>query len=267
MGLGRRLAWAFSACLLALAACGGDDNNGSSGAAGSAGKGGSAAAGSGGKSSSAGAGGSSGSGTGTGEEGSDCGSDTDCGSGLKCLPGAVLQGQTRSLLIKVCARNCTQDTDCMEGESCTSDVTKQPKDALCWSTTKEAFKPCGPADTSKCDGDLECLPVLTDTNSIGGFCVLPCDLPTAGKMVTASCPEGLSCLDELGIEGTGLCAKRAARGETCGPDVGAICNTEDVCLIDPKDNSSLCYQDCTKDKKCETGKSCVQLEADLFYCE
>jgi hypothetical protein len=77
----------------------------------------------------------------------------------------------------------------------------------------------------------------------------------------------LSCLDELGIEGTGLCAKRVGRSETCGPEIGAICGTEDVCLTDPKDNSSLCYQDCTKSKMCEAGKACMQLDTDLSYCE
>lgn len=265
MRLGLRLAWVMPACLLVLAACGGDDDKKSgSGAAGSGASAGSAGAS--GKRAAAGSGGSDSSNSGSGEEGSDCSSDTECGSGLKCLPGAILQGQTRNLLIKVCARNCTQDSDCMTGESCTSDVTNQPKDALCWSETTEAFKPCGPADTSKCSGDLECLPVITDTGSVGGFCVQPCELPSANPMARA-CPDGLMCLDELGIEGVGLCAKRVGRSETCGPEIGAICATEDVCLTDPKDNSSLCYQDCTQTKMCDGGKSCTELDTELSYCE
>jgi hypothetical protein len=170
------------------------------------------------------------------------------------------------VLIKVCARSCSQDTDCKDMEACTSDVTRQPKDALCWSTTTEAFKPCGPADTSVCSNGLECLPVLADDGSIGGFCVQPCALPGSNKMGTP-CPEGLSCLDELGLDGVGLCAKRVGRSETCGPEIGAICATEDVCLSDPKDGSSLCYQDCTKTKMCDAGKTCMTLEADLAYCE
>jgi len=260
MGLGLRLA----ACLLLLAACGGDDDKNTSGAAGAAG----GSAGAGGRASAAGSGNSGGSSAngGNGEEGADCSSDTECGSGLKCLPGAVLQGQSRSLLIKVCARSCTQDGDCMSGESCTSDVTRQPKDALCWSTTTEAFKPCGPADTSKCAGSLECLPVITETGSVGGFCVQPCDLPGSSSGLPA-CPSELSCLDELDIEGVGLCAKSVGRGQTCGPEIGAICGAQDVCLTDPKDNSSLCYQDCTMTKMCETGKTCMELDPELSYCE
>lgn len=268
MGLGRRLAWVFSACLLAVCACGGDDNKSSSSSAGagggSAGASGRAAAGSGSSDR-----GSSGSGAsnGSGAEGTDCSSDSECGTGLKCLPGAVLQSQSRSVLIKVCARACTQDSDCMDKETCTSDVTRQPKDALCWSTTTEAFKPCGPADTSKCSGDLECLPVIADDGSIAGYCIQPCDLPSAAMKTAPPCPEGLSCLDELDIKDVGLCAKRAARNETCGPEIGTLCGTEDVCLSDPKDGSSLCYQDCTTTKMCETGKTCTTVDVDLAYCE
>ena len=260
--LGLRLAWVLPACLFVLAACGGDDDKNSSSAAGSP-----ASAGGGGKPAAGGGGTGGGStGSGRGEEGTECSSDTECGSGLKCLPGAVLQGSTRSLLIKVCARNCLEASDCMSGETCTSDVTNQPKDALCWSTTTEAFKPCGPAATSKCVGDLECLPVIMDDGAVGGYCVQPCELPSANPMARP-CGDGLSCLDGLDIEGVGLCAKRVGRSETCGPEIGALCGPEDVCLNDPKDGSSLCYQDCTKTKMCETGKTCIQLETDLSYCE
>jgi len=224
-------------------ACSSDDNKSSGGGAGTSGTNGGA-----------GKGGGAAAGSGKGAEGVDCMTDTDCGSGLNCIEAdSVAVSSTQAVLITVCARKCKEDTDCKTDEMCFSSSGK-PADAMCWSLTKEANKPCGPADTSFCDTDLNLrcviMPSSTSDSLAGGLCVQLCEV------ASPSCPTGLECLFSTGTQGA--CAKKLNRGDECNSDEFADCATTDACIGDG--TTALCFQDCTDTKMCDdSGAMCMAL--------
>lgn len=245
--LGLRLAFA---CVLALAACSGDDDepNTSSDAGVDAGDG--PAAGSGGR----------GTGSGSGKEGVECKSTSECASGLSCL-----QADAQVADLKVCARPCQDDDECEDNEQCLS-VTGKPSDALCWNTEGEALRPCGPGHTALCDEDkqLGCLRIEDDQKSIAsGVCLSPCEL---GK--EDACSDGFTCLDIIDMEeeNAGLCAKTVSRGDECDEPKGQFCEPGNLCLGDGSE--WRCYQDCSESSSCDDDKMCKELSNDQgAYCE
>lgn len=247
--LGLRLCFGV---LLALSACGGDDDKSDSNGSAEGGAGGRGGAG-GSKSSAAG----SGSGTGSGKEGSECNSDKDCDSDLSCLNADADVAD-----LKVCARHCSKASDCDDGELCKSVDNGNPEQALCWKVVGEALKPCGPAFTSVCDDEkkLGCLRVESESGSVaGGVCLTPCSMKEKD-----TCESGFSCLDIIDDPDMGLCVKTAKRGETCDEPNGKFCEDSNLCLGDEGD--WRCYQDCTDSMKCDDDKECTKL-GDAAYCE
>lgn len=231
--------------LLGLSACGGSDKPSSGGSAGAGGKG--SAAGSGGS-----AGGSTG--TGSGKEGDDCTGDKDCGKGLNCiLADSVKVSSTQSVPVSVCARKCSVDSDCMDGEMCFS-TTGKGDNLLCWSLTTEAGKPCGPGDTSFCDEsmNLQCLVTQSSTTGsiAGGECVQICDS-------SHGCPSDLTCLGNTDNSG-GVCGTQLKRGADCVSDPLSDCAPADVCITDGQ--TGFCLQDCTKNMMCDdSSQKCMSL--------
>lgn len=237
-------------CLLALGACGGDDDdakqNGADAGASDAGAGGGAAGSGGGK------------GTGSGEEGTKCDGHGDCASGLSCL-----QADAQDEDLKVCARPCGSASDCETGERCETE-SRKPEDSLCWNTEGEALQPCGPQFTATCDTNknLGCLYFDDgDGPAIGGVCLQPCTLNKDD-----ACPGGFSCLDIINKPEEGLCVRTVERGETCDEPKGEFCQPGNLCLSDS--GSWRCYQDCSDSSECDDDKMCKSLEADEgAYCE
>jgi hypothetical protein len=227
-------------------------------------------AGSGGSSTSKGSAGSAGGATnnGTKKEGESCSNDADCATKLGCVISPV-DSMTG---FRVCARRCTADTECtMPDETCMT-LTGKPADSHCWNFVKEAFKPCGPAATAVCDGDLECVYDDQGPSIPTGVCVNFCQIPGGmaqnDPSVLMTCPNGLSCV-KLGDPDVGLCATAVARGEKCGLDNGTVCAEADICVTDVSNNAvgdSKCYQDCTDTMMCDAGKTCTDLGGASF-CE
>jgi hypothetical protein len=236
-------------CLLALAACGGDDDDADKQSAADAGSpdAGGGAAGSGG-----------GKGTGSGKEGTSCDGHADCASGLSCL-----RADESNEDIKVCARPCQSASDCESGERCDTE-TKSSEDLMCWNTEGEPLQPCGPQFTAKCDMNkqLGCLYFDSgDGPATGGVCLQPCALNKDD-----ACPSGFSCLDIINEAEEGLCVRTVERGEQCDEPKGEFCQPGNLCLSDK--TSWRCYQDCSESSECDDDKMCRELEMDEgAYCE
>lgn len=233
------------ACLLALTACGGDDDPAATDAGAKDG-GDSTAAGSGGK------------GTGSGKEGVECKAHSECASGLSCL-----KADQRVADLKVCARPCDDDDGCKDGERCLA-ITGEPAEAFCWNTEGEPLAACGPGHTALCDEEknLGCLRVEDDKGSVAsGVCLAPCVL---GK--DDACSAGFACLDIIDQDDAGLCAKTIARGDVCDEPKGEFCEPGNLCLSDG--SVWRCYQDCSEASSCDDDKECKELSGDQgAYCE
>jgi hypothetical protein len=235
------------ACLLALTACGGDDDEPAATPDASVMDGGdSSAAGSGGK------------GTGSGKEGVECKAHSECASGLSCLKADQLVTD-----LKVCARPCDNDDGC-EGDEVCKTITGEPSEAFCWNIEGEALALCGPGQTAMCDAEknLGCLRIEDDERSVAnGVCLSPCEL---GK--DDACSVGFACLDIIDQDDAGLCAKTVARGEVCDEPKGRFCEPGNLCLDDGSD--WRCYQDCSESSSCDDEKECKDLSEDQgAYCE
>ena len=241
--------------LLAVAACGGDDEKPQSDS-----DGGTRERDSGTKSSAANGGNGGKGGADSNGEGKECKTDKDCSSDLRCL-----KGDAHVADLKVCARPCQNNSDCDDAERCWS-ATGEPAQAFCWNMESEALKPCGPAFTSMCDDskNLGCLRVEDDNNSVaGGVCLEPCKLKDKN-----SCDSGFSCLDLIDMPDDGLCVHTAKRDETCDEPNGKFCESGNLCLGDEKDSSWRCYQDCSDSMKCDDDRECKMFDnGNGGYCE
>jgi hypothetical protein len=226
-------------CLLALAACSGDDDEGSPADAGAPDAGDASAAGSGGE------------GTGSGNEGSECESNDDCDTDLSCL-----QADRDQLDLRVCARPCQKHSECEDEEICDS-ATGEPSQGMCINVATEPLAPCGPAATAVCDPNenLGCLRIAVDDSRSQGVCLQPCSLSD-----DKSCPKDFTCLDirNSGDDDEGLCAHTVARDEVCDEVKGEFCEPGNLCLTDSE--GWRCYQDCTESNECDDAKECRELD-------
>lgn len=248
--LGLRLASALVlGCLVALSACGGDDDDKKDNTA-------DAGTPDGGKGPAAGGGAK---GTGSGKEGVECEEHADCASGLSCL-----KADARVADLKVCARPCTKTSECKDGERCWA-ATGEPEEALCWNTENEALKPCGPGFTALCDEtkNLGCLRIEDEGSIAGGVCLEPCELKKED-----ACSDGFKCLDIIGQDESGLCVHTVGRSEVCDEPKGEFCDLGNLCLSDGGGGPWRCYQDCSETDKCDDDKQCKELQDDQgAYCE
>lgn len=270
--------------LLTAIGCGDDDGGGNKDA-GTSGKGGSGGATAGsssaGKSGSSGGGGSTagagGAATGTGSlgEGDQCTTTADCGSGLTCLTAAV--GQTA---VRICARNCAQDTDCGKSDAggkgteiCDSPYTNLARDAHCINLEPDAFAYCGVGETSACDGDRAC---LYFPNQTIGVCVDLCATdPTmdAGiEGLPAMCSTaGLKCISNVvENDAIGVCGKEVPRDGECGIEMGIFCTGTDICVPDDlnaDEGPQHCREDCTMTNMCASGGACTAVRNLFKYCK
>jgi hypothetical protein len=268
--------------LLAVVGCGDDDSPSDAGTSGKGGGGGSggqtagsSSAGKGGSSSgsTAGAGGAS---LGTGDllEGDQCTTTAECGPGTACVTAAVGQQAVR-----VCARPCTEDTDCGKSDAggkgaevCDSPYTQLARDAHCINFEPDAYAYCGVGETAACDGDRAC---LYFPNSTIGVCVNLCATdPTqdAGiEGLAASCASSQACVSGVvENEAVGVCGSQVARDAECGIEKGIFCSGTDICVPDDlnvDEGPQHCREDCTDTNSCTSGGACTAVRTLFKYCK
>lgn len=206
---------------------------------------------------------------GEGEEGAPCQATADCGTGLSCVDSGGFS-------LGVCARPCTQDTDCGL-ELCVSRSGLEA-DAHCENVQRAEFAYCGAVETAICGEPRTCL--YTTPGVPLGVCVSICAVdgaPAAGDedagTSVVACAAAQSCVDvDLQDEADGnkgFCAERAARGAECGIDLGKICEDVDICA--PKDPAAKmpedfrCREDCTMSGTCAAG-TCTDVRGEFAYC-
>lgn len=209
--------------------------------------------------------GGSAAGGGSAQEGKPCRADEDCESGLSCVISVI-----GDFGFKHCARNCSKTSPCKDGEMCRTS-TSNPDDSYCRDAVKEAFKPCGPGNTSYCESPLTCIFPDEGVGTPVGICFNFCQLPTSSVSISdpavlKECASGLICAAALGDPDLGVCAKTVPRGEMCSIESGTLCGTGDLCVTEDASGASSCYQDCTSGAMCSNGKPCTKIDAQASIC-
>jgi hypothetical protein len=245
------LAW-----LLVLTGCSTSSDHGAM----TAGAGGAGGASGGGKAGSTAAGGS-----GSVAEGKSCRTGTDCASGLNCVINVI-----EDVGFRHCARGCSKERPCMTDEMCVT-ATGSADDLYCRNQVTEAFKPCGPSDTSICAAPLGCIFSDVQQGVPVGTCFNLCQLPASkvtisDPTVLKTCPGALECVSALGDADVGVCSTTAPRGELCSLEQGKLCGQLDICVTDDVSGESRCYQDCSEDGMCSDGKPCTPIEPPVSIC-
>jgi hypothetical protein len=255
---------------LSCFACGDDDGNkpstpdsGTSGSGGSSGTNSNTLGGRGSLSGSGGSSGGAGTGSGTTKEGSQCRNTEECASGLACVVAAL----SPDVGVQICARPCTEHSDC--GEEVCDGYTDRAQDKHCINAEPKPFAVCGVGETSVC-ADRTC---LYFPDRLVGVCVDLCSAAGPDEDAgtdTEICSAPQSCVPDI-VENPaiGVCGEQVERGALCGIEVGKFCPLADNCVPDnatDPNSESHCREDCSKTGTCSAG-TCTNFRMLFSYCK
>lgn len=198
-------------------------------------------------------------------EGQSCVRDADCPAPLSCrVADRFLDATGAESHVSVCVRACDpQAPSCRSREVCASPIDDDSQ-ALCFDITEGLFQACGAANTSFCGPTIYRCLALSSDDVTRGICVQPCALP-GSTQITAPCPSGTDCRDQIDDPEYGVCLETVSLGETCAFAQGTVCEQGALCIV--INDAARCYQDCSSGGACDDAKRCNALADNRgSYC-